>query len=143
MLKLFMQNQIINSVYVNIDGACKNNPGPAAIAIVIKAGRNVLEEFSEAIGDSTNNFAEYRAAVKALELAAKYCRNRVYIFTDSELLVNQLTGRYRIRSKKLLDAIKEIKLLELLFKKVSYYHVSREKNRRANDLVNKVFGQNI
>ena len=130
----------INSLYVNIDGACKGNPGIASIAVVIKdENRQVLEEFYESIGNVTNNIAEYKAALKGLELAAKYCRNEIRIFSDSKLLVNHATGRYRIRDKQLFDLLIQIKALESLFKKVLYFHIDRKYNTRADELANKVF----
>ena len=129
----------IKSLYVNIDGTCRGNPGPAAIAIIVKDNYGkILEEYKEFIGKSTNNFAEYKAAIRALEIALKYCRNKVYLFTDSKLLVNQLLGRYRIRKKNLLKLLMEIKLLERFFRKVYYFYVEREKNAKADALARSV-----
>lgn len=136
-----INGKFINTVYVNIDGACKGNPGPAAIAVIVKDNYGkVLEEYKEFIGKSTNNLAEYKAAVKALELAMKYCRNKVYLFTDNQLLVNHLIGRYRIKKKELLKVLMEIKLLEGFFQKVRYFYIDRERNGKANELVNRAFG---
>ncbi len=133
----------IHALYINIDGACKGNPGPAAIGVVVKDnyGRK-LEEYNEFIGRATNNIAEYRAAIRALEIAAKYCRNRIYIFTDSKLLVNHLIGRYRIRKQELLKLLMEIKVLETFFNRVKFFHVERERNGAANSLVNSTFDSN-
>lgn len=132
--------RVIRKLYVNIDGACKGNPGPSAIGVVVRDnyGR-VLEEYKEFIGRSTNNLAEYQAAVKALEIAAKYCRNKVYIFTDSKLLVNHVYGSYRIKNKKLFRLLMEIKLLEGFFKCVRFFYIRREKNSRADAVANTVF----
>ncbi len=132
--------RIIKKLYINIDGSCKGNPGPAAIGIVVRDnyGRT-LEEYKEFIGRSTNNSAEYRAAIKALEIAAKYCRNRVYIFTDSKLLVNHIYGGYRIKNRVLFRLLAEIKLLEGFFKCVRFFHINRENNSRADRLVNSIF----
>lgn len=130
----------INSLYVNIDGACKGNPGEASIAVVIRdESRKVLEEYTENIGSATNNIAEYTAAIKALQLAAKYCRNDIKIFSDSRLLVNHITGRYRIKDKKLFELLIQVKVLENLFRRVRYFYVDRQYNRRADELANKVF----
>ncbi len=132
--------QRINSLYVNIDGACKGNPGEASIAIVLRGeDKKVLEEFCETIGNGTSNIAEYTAAMKALELAAKYCRNEIKIFSDSKLLVNHATGRYRIKDQKLLKLLLQIKSLETLFNKVRYFYIDRKYNMRANELASKVF----
>lgn len=135
-----VNGRYIKSLYINIDGACKGNPGPAAFAVVIKDNYGkILEEYSEFIGNGTNNLAEYKAAIKALELAAKYCRNRIYIFSDSELLVNHITGKYRIRKQELLKLLTEMKILEMFFRRVRYFHIDRERNAKANNLVNSVF----
>ena len=130
----------INFLYINIDGASKSNPGESAISVVVRGeDKKILEEYSENIGQATGNHAEYVAASRALEIAAKYCRNEIKIFSDSKLLVNQLTGRYRIRDKKLFAMITQIKLLEHLFSRVRYFHIERENNYQANELANKVF----
>lgn len=135
-----VNGKYIKSLYINIDGACKGNPGPSAFAVIIKDNYGkVLEEYKEFLGNGTNNIAEYKAAIKALELAAKYCRNKIYIFSDSELLVNHITGKYRIRKHELLKLLMEMKLLETFFQTVRYFHVERERNAKANDLVNSVF----
>ncbi len=130
----------VNSLYVNIDGACKGNPGEASIAVVIRGeDKKVLEEYCEAIGNGTSNTAEYVAAIKALKLAAKHCRNEIKIFSDSKLLVNHATGKYRIRDQRLLELLMQIKNLEVLFKKVRYFYIDRRYNLRANELASKVF----
>lgn len=132
--------RVIHKLYINIDGACKGNPGPASIGVVVRDNYGkVLEEYKEFIGRSTNNIAEYRAAVKALEIAAKYCREKVYIFTDSKLLVNQIYGSYRIKNKELFKLLMEIKLLEGFFKCVRFFHVKRDFNSKSDSLANSVF----
>ncbi len=134
--------RVINSLYINIDGASKGNPGPSAIGIMVKddSGK-VLEEYKEFIGNSTNNLSEYQAAIRALEIAMKYCRNKVVIFTDSKLLVNQLNGRYRIRKRKLMELLIQIKMLEGFFKVVRWFQIDREKNSKADLLANSVLEQ--
>jgi ribonuclease HI len=134
--------RFIRKLYVNIDGASKGNPGPASIAVVVRDGYGrTLEEFCESVGKTTNNHAEYLAAIKALEISAKYCRNIVYIFTDSQLLVNHVNGRYRVRKRKMLEAILKIKSMESLFRTVRFFHIERENNRRADELASKVFSE--
>ena len=127
----------INSLLINIDGAAKGNPGPAAIGILVRdRSGKILEEYKEFIGNSTNNFAEYKAAIRALEIAMRYCRNTLYIFTDSKLLVNQLEGNYRIRKRHLMELLIQIKLLQGFFKNVRWFQVDREKNGKADSLAN-------
>ncbi len=137
-----INGKYIRSLYINIDGACKGNPGPSAFAVIIKDNYGkILEEYKEFIGNGTNNLAEYKAAIKALELAAKYCRKKIYIFSDSELLVNHITGRYRIRKQELLKLLMEMKILETFFTSVRYFYIERERNEKANMLVNSVFNE--
>jgi ribonuclease HI len=127
--------EFIRKVIAFTDAACKQNPGRACIAIILKSERGeVLERFSRILNYATNNQAEYLAVLRALELALKYSRGKVEVFTDSKLLVKQLNGEFRIRNEKLLKLIKEIKLLELLFEKVSYFHVKEKKNREVHKL---------
>jgi ribonuclease HI len=130
----------IQKIYVNCDGGSRKNPGPAAIGIVIwDENHNKLETYKERIGEATNNVAEYKALIKALELSAKHTRNEVIIFTDSELVVRQVTGIYRIKAKHLLPLVQEVKKNEQLFSKVVYNTVTRNNRYQveADKLVNK------
>jgi len=108
------------------DGASRGNPGKAAIGIVLLGEKKtVLYEHREYIGVATNNQAEYRAVIKALEIARQYQAKVVDCYMDSELLVKQLKGEYRTRNpglKKLKDEIKE---KERAFQRVTYNHVGR------------------
>lgn len=131
---------MIKKINVNCDGGSRKNPGPAAIGIVIwDESHCKLEEYKECIGEATNNTAEYKALIKSLELSAKYTRGEVHIFTDSELVVRQMTGKYRIRASHLLSLFHEVKNHERLFSKVVYNIVTRnnkfqiEADRLVND----------
>lgn len=128
----------IRKLYVNIGASHRREKG-STIAVVIKDsyGRT-LEEFQEFVGFTTPNHAKYLSAIKALEISAKYCRNIVYVFTDSKLLVNHVCGRYRVRKKKLLQALLDIKLMEGLFNTVRFFHVDRSLNSRAEHLAREV-----
>ncbi|MEM3626329.1 MAG: ribonuclease HI family protein, partial [Candidatus Micrarchaeaceae archaeon] len=130
---------MLQKIYINTDGGSRKNPGPAAIGIVIwDEKHNKLEEYKECIGVATNNTAEYKAVIKALELASKHTRNEVHIFTDSELVVRQLNGLYRIKKDHLRDLFQEVKKNEQLFKKVVYNEVPRNNKYQvvADKLVN-------
>jgi len=130
---------IPEKIYVNCDGGCRKNPGPAAIGIVIwDENHNKIEEYKECIGDTTNNVAEYKALIKALELSVKHTRNEVHIFMDSELVVRQINGMYRIKAKHLLPLYHEVKKFEQPFKKVIYNNVTRNNKYQieADKLVN-------
>jgi ribonuclease HI len=121
----------IRKLYVNI-GASRNHQGNSSISVAVRDnyGRT-LEELQQGIGKTAYNEAVYLSGLKALEISAKYCRNIVYIFTDSQLLVNHVSGRYRVRKKELLRLLLDIKLLEGLFNTVRFFHVDRSLNTRA------------
>jgi len=120
---------------IAIDGASKGNPGPAGIGILISdESGNVLKSVGEHIGQATNNFAEYTAFIRGLELALDMGFSHVVVNTDSELLAKQINGHYRVKSPDIspLFAL----ALELMgkFKTVKVNHVSREKNKQADKL---------
>jgi ribonuclease HI len=126
-------------VSINCDGGARKNPGPAAIGIVVwDENRNKLEEHKECIGDTTNNVAEYKSLIKALELAAKHTRKDVQVFMDSELVIRQVTGVYRIKKKHLFELFQEVKKHEQAFSKVVYNSVRRDNRYQveADRLVN-------
>lgn len=122
------------------DGGARGNPGPAAIGgVIMRDGTEdgeVLEEFSSYIGRATNNQAEYQALLAGLDRARKHTDEAVVCVLDSELLVKQLTGEYRIKSPELKKLAHQVKHLEESFASVSYRHTYREGNKRADALVN-------
>ncbi|MGH2784265.1 MAG: reverse transcriptase-like protein [Actinomycetota bacterium] len=119
------------------DGGARGNPGPAGIGVSIKDARGkVVAEISEAIGHATNNVAEYTAVKRALERAAELGANEAEIVSDSKLLVEQLNGRYRVKNPTLQRLHAEVRATARGIPSVSYRHVRRERNRRADELVN-------
>ncbi len=118
---------------IHTDGASRGNPGPAAIGVVIRdeQGR-VIAKISEAIGRTTNNRAEYFALIAGLEEALRLGAERVDLRMDSELIVRQLTGKYR--SKELKALHKQTHQLLLKFKSYSIQHIPRERNKEADAL---------
>ncbi len=115
------------------DGASSGNPGPAGIgAVVIVDGKK--ETLSEYIGTTTNNVAEYTALIRALELAQKRGVREVEIFLDSELIVKQLNGQYRVKNKGLQPLYKRVKTLLSRFKVLGIRHIPREENKEADTL---------
>lgn len=114
-------------IHVYTDGASKNNPGQSAIGIVFLDARgNFIAEHKECIGITTNNRAEYVAINRALELGTEYCRGKVSIFSDSQIVINQLNGTYAIKVKELRDLFKGIKVNEQFYQEVIYNWVSRD-----------------
>lgn len=122
---------------INTDGLSKNNPGPAAIGAILKDTRGkVVATVSKAIGVATNNEAEYRAIVAALEKALKLGAEQVELRSDSELVVNQLNGRYKIKSTALRPFYLQVAQLLGQFEKVAVTYVPREQNTEADKLAN-------
>ena len=134
---------------IHTDGGARNNPGPAGIGVVItsppdpllskervpKAGE-VVKEISEYIGETTNNQAEYRAVLRAMEEAKKLDAEELEFYLDSELVVRQLNREYKVKSKELAPLFMKIYNLSQQFKKVTFTHVMRERNKEADRLVN-------
>lgn len=125
-------------VYIHCDGASRGNPGKAAIGICIKGEdrKTVLKKHREFIGETTNNRAEYQAVIMALDLATDFTNKSVFIFSDSELLVKQLNGQYRVKNKYLKKLFLEVKKLGGFYQEVTYTHVRREENKVADELAN-------
>ena len=122
------------------DGACKGNPGPAAIGAVLFDSQNaILLEISKAIGNSTNNKAEYRAIIEALTAAKRLKADEVVVYLDSELVVKQLTRQYKVRSSEILPLYLVAADLLQSFPKNSVKHIGRSLNQRADALANKAF----
>lgn len=125
------------------DGASRGNPGPSALGAVIfdAGGKDVLHTASRALGPGTNNEAEYRAAVAALEGALGLGATTVELRMDSELVVRQLAGRYRVRNPRLAPLYKRFLDLRSRFERVTVVHVPREMNREADRLANQALDQ--
>ena len=119
------------------DGGARGNPGPAAFAYVLEAGDGtVLAAHGEKIGVATNNVAEYRGLVAGLEKAVELAVPEVEVVSDSELLVKQMRGEYRVKNEALLELSQRATRLARKLDKVEYRHVVREHNELADRLVN-------
>jgi ribonuclease HI len=117
---------IFNMIQTNSDGGSRGNPGPGAIGIIIRKDGKILIKYSAKIGKFvTNNVAEYEALIKALELASKYTEDKITCNLDSELIVKQLLGEYKVRNPKLLELFLKVQKLQENFDKIVYKHVSR------------------
>lgn len=125
----------IDELIIYVDGAASGNPGPAGIGIAIyNKYEDLIDKISESIGNATNNVAEYKAIIKALEYALSENAKNVTIFSDSELVVKQLNGEYLIKNKTLKTLVFKVAKLSEQFSKVKIIHIIREKNRLANKL---------
>jgi ribonuclease HI len=127
----------IEQLTIYTDGAARGNPGPAgAGAFLTGPDGETVDEVTEYLGEATNNVAEYRALVLGLERARDLGARRVEIRADSELVVKQMLGEYRVRNADLRVIFRRAKALESEFDSVDYVHVRREKNRDADRLAN-------
>jgi ribonuclease HI len=122
---------------VCFDGASRGNPGRAAIGVVVLKDGVLVREISETIGETTNNIAEYRALLRGLQEAQALGARSVRICSDSELVVRQLLGEYKVRSEALAPLHREARRLIRQFERVSITHVPRADNRGADALANR------
>ncbi len=126
-------------IYTNSDGGARGNPGPGAIGAVVRKEGKVLTRRSEYLGSRvTNNVAEYKALILALNAAVDFGKEITCIL-DSELVVKQLLGEYKVRDKRLLKLFLKVQKLQEKFDKVKYLHTKREDKfqKMADELVNK------
>jgi ribonuclease HI len=119
------------------DGGARGNPGPAAFAYVLEAADGtVLAAHGEAMGVATNNVAEYRALVEGLRKAAELAVDEVEVVSDSELVVKQMRGEYKVKNEALRELSLEAAHLARKLGQVHYTAVRREHNELADRLVN-------
>ena len=122
---------------VNFDGGSRGNPGPAGIGVVVRDGEgNVLEELGERIGEATNNVAEYKALLRGIELAAAHGATELELVGDSQLVVRQVEGRYKVKNAGIRPLHAEVKQALAGFDSWSIRHVRRAENGDADRLVN-------
>jgi ribonuclease HI len=122
---------------LSTDGGARGNPGPAAYGYVLEAvDGTVLDARGEAIGVATNNVAEYRALLAGLERAAELGVDELEVVSDSELLVKQMRGEYKVRNAALRELWEEAERLAARLDQVEYTAVRREHNELADSLVN-------
>jgi len=128
---------MIDKLIIHTDGGARGNPGPAAIGAVLQTTDNkVLAEVSEYIGETTNNQAEYKAVIAALEQAKDLKVQEVNLYADSELVVKQLNREYKVKHPDLAPLYVKVYNLSQSFKKIKFHHIPRERNKAADALVN-------
>lgn len=138
-----MNNQRIK---IFTDGGARGNPGPSGIGVVIyDINDNLIKQKSEFIGHATNNQAEYKAVIAAFELLGQDKPSEINFFLDSELVVKQLKGEYKVKNKDLAPLFLKIHNNIVLHKKVTFKHIPRELNKEADKLANIAMdqGQNL
>jgi len=125
----------IERVVISTDGVAVPNPGQAAIGATIKNKQGkLIASISEPIGYATNNQAEYRAIIAALETVIRLGINRADIRSDSELVVRQISGRYRVKNAALKPLYQKVKQLQSQLAVFSIIHIPREQNKEADRL---------
>jgi ribonuclease HI len=130
----------LSHLVLHTDGGARGNPGPAAIGVVIEveaAGQaELLGEIGETIGVASNNVAEYRAIIRGLEEAQRLEASSVSCLLDSQLVVEQLNGNYKVKSEDMKPLHARVQELRSRFALVTFQHVRREQNKEADRLVN-------
>ena len=118
------------------DGACRGNPGPMAIGVVLMKNGKKLGELSKRIGTGTNNIAEWRALIEGLKLAMAHGCKQLQVCGDSQLVIKQIKGQYRVKSDNLIPLFNETKKLCDNFKEIDFKWINREDNARTDTLSN-------
>ncbi len=123
-------------LYVYSDGGARGNPGPAGIGVVVCDQNKNYQKFSKFIGRATNNQAEYQALIFGLEKAKKMRATQITCYLDSELVVKQMRGEYRVKDPDLKPLYAAVQVLASAFQTIAFTHVPRTKNKDADKLVN-------
>jgi ribonuclease HI len=127
---------------LHVDGASRGNPGEAAWGVhVARPGGETVAELCGCLGTATNNVAEYEALVHGLRWALEHGAREVEVLSDSELMVRQMAGRYRVKNPGLLPLFREAAGLMARFERSSIRHVRREENREADALANRALDE--
>jgi len=131
-------------ITANVDGGARGNPGPAGYGVYIRSGNGVpIAQLSEYLGHRTNNFAEYSALLAALEYAVAHGHRALKVVSDSELMVRQMTGQYRVNSPDLKPLYEKARGLVRQLDKFSIEHVLRANNKHADQLANEAMDRGM
>ena len=126
-----------NRIKIYTDGGSRGNPGPAACGVVFKDGHNqVINEFSEFLGERTNGQAEYEGIIYGLRKAKGLKYKKVDVFIDSQFIVEQLNGHYKIKEEGIIPLFIKAWNLRLDFDEIKFHYIPREQNQEADNLVN-------
>ena len=140
----------MKKLIVYTDGGSRGNPGPSAIgAAVYNENNEIIKEYSEYIGEGTNNEAEYQAVIFALKKIKHLFGKKkikeldIEIKSDSEFLVKQLQGKYKVLEPRIQSLFLEIWNLKIDFGKITFFHIPREENKKADSLVNEALDKEV
>ena len=133
----------MKTLLIYTDGAAKGNPGPAGVGIVfLDKNAKLISSFKKFIGEATNNQAEYRALVFALQKAQELKPKKIEVYMDSKLVVEQINGNYKIKNKELKKTFWQIRdLIIELGGRVEFQYIPREKNKLADKLANQAIDE--
>ncbi len=126
----------MKTLTLKTDGGARNNPGPAGIGVVLEQDGQVVKTLKRSIGETTNNVAEYQALVAGLQLAKTHGAEKLTVLMDSELIVNQMKQRYKVKDPDLGQWFLKAWNLVQVFNKVEFKYIPREMNSLADRLVN-------
>lgn len=126
-----------SEVVIYTDGASRGNPGPAALGVVIESpSGEVLKEIKKCLGDQTNNYAEYMALLEGLKACQTAAVKKITVKADSQLMIRQMQGLYRVKSPSIAPLFNECRKLATAFEKIDFIHIVREENNHADRLAN-------
>jgi ribonuclease HI len=125
------------------DGGCRGNPGPMAIGAMLMENGKKVSEFSKNIGIGTNNIAEWKALIEGLKLARAHACEELEVRGDSQLIIRQISGRYRVKSDNLIPLFNEAMKLCGTFKKIDFKWIKRDENNYTDSMVNKVLDNEL
>jgi len=130
----------VDQIKIFIDGCSRGNPGPSSIAVIFTdlMGKKLFC-YNELIGEATNNIAEYKSLIVALEKACEFKKDKIFVFSDSELLVNQMNGVYKVKNINILKIISRAQELRRKFKNAQIIYIPREQNRETDVLASRAF----
>ncbi len=132
-----------NELTIFTDGASRNNPGEAGAGVLILQGNKPVAKLARYLGTTTNNIAEYTAAIMGIEHAVKLGASSVRLFADSELLVKQLNGQYKVKNEGLKPLHHRAKELIAKIANVEVQYIPRAQNKEADALANKAIDEKI
>lgn len=132
-----------NELTIFTDGASRNNPGEAGAGVLILRDNKPVAKLARYLGTTTNNIAEYTAAIMGMEHAVKLGASSVRLFADSELLVKQLNGQYKVKNEGLKSLHHKVKELIAKIGSVEVQYIPRAQNKEADALANKAIDEKI
>jgi ribonuclease HI len=136
------ERKAIAAFQANVDGGSRGNPGPAAYGVVVRDPRGeIVARLKKYIGNNTNNVAEYFGLIAALDYAQNHSIRALRVESDSELMVKQLRGQYKVKSEELKPLFERARKMSQTFESFRISHVYREQNKEADALVNQALDE--